>query len=89
MSTFTPNQLSIIGPTIRATAKAHAGRLFKTETNTPQRAFAVFHTIEAEVDQALNDAGIPWETILNEIDPSDIIFEEMKAAGFVTELPAA
>jgi len=85
---LTSKQLRTIGPTIREVAHAQAQRFYKAEPRNRDRAYFVFKSIRTEIDIALSDLGIDTVTILKEIDPTDIIVEAMRKAGFkIEDLP--
>lgn len=75
-------QVKLIGTITRSVAKAQSSRWFKSEINTLGRSVQVFQTITAEIKQALVDAGVPYSVVQN-VDPTDIIVGYMKADGYV------
>jgi hypothetical protein len=78
--------LNQIGQTIQAVIALHSIRLFKSDLNTPARSAITFITIRALVNQALADSDLPIDFILVDVDPSDLIKEQMVKDGY--NLPA-
>ena len=82
---MTNEQMKTIGSTIRTVAASQSKRFFKSEANTVERSALIFLSIEAEVRLALRDAGIPLQMILEEIDPTEDIWDQMQRDGYVME----
>ncbi len=81
---ITVTQLAIVGPTIREVARATSKRLSTEEGSTVCHSHACFLNIEAEVNRELNRAGISWDYVVNEVDPTDLICAQMRADGYKT-----
>lgn len=82
---MTPEQTKTIGNTIRTVAANQSKRFFKSEANTVERSALVFLSIEAEVRLALRDAGISLKMVLDDIDPTQDIWDQMQRDGYMME----
>jgi hypothetical protein len=79
---FTNREFDLIGPTIRFISSAESPKLFQRAVNTQERASAVFNLIRYRVIIALMDAGISYEQVMNDIDPTEIIVRQMLKDGY-------
>lgn len=72
-----------VGQIIRSVSEAQSKRLFKLENNSHERGAIAYTVISAEIFMALFDAGLPISTIIEEIDPTEIILSAMHEVGFI------
>jgi hypothetical protein len=74
--------LKTITNVIKSTAATEAERHFKSEKNTQERAAIVYLAVRARVTVALLDAGVDFNTLLNDIDPTESIVTIMLERGY-------
>lgn len=79
---LTDKEFATIGPIIRAVTEAESGRFKKTVPNNPPRTAAVFNLIYGHIIVALMDAGVDPLVIIQDIDPTDVIVQQMEKDGY-------
>lgn len=85
---LTDQEITVIDSTIKSVATAQADRFYKTDRNTPERSAIVAVAIVAQIKVALVDAGIDFNKVLFDIDPTDIILATLVEHGYqVFEVP--